>query len=255
MPLMHFLERNGYDVAYQTDVDTDRQPATLFRQRLVIVIGHDEYWTENMRTSFEKARDAGINLAFFGANDGYWQMRYADETRRVIVEYRRPDFDPEPDPALKTQRFRTLNPARPECKLIGVQFQDDPRPDGTTSSLGSEHDYTVATTADPWFAHTGFTAGATLNDLVGLEGDTLAPDCIATSEKLLFHYQGLPANADSIRYTAPSGATVFAAGSLQFVYGLDTNHFLPERVGLEDVRLKRFVRNMLAGLLKPLPRR
>ena len=46
----------------------------------MIVAGHDEYWTSRMRDAFEAARDAGVNLAFFGANIGYWQMRYETAT-------------------------------------------------------------------------------------------------------------------------------------------------------------------------------
>jgi len=42
-PLVRFLENRGYDVAYQTDLDTDRDPGSLRRHRLVIVNGHDEY--------------------------------------------------------------------------------------------------------------------------------------------------------------------------------------------------------------------
>ena len=65
---VHFLERHGYDVSYTTDVDTDRDPASLLRHALVMTLGHDEYWTHAMRDAFEAARDAGVNLAFMGAN-------------------------------------------------------------------------------------------------------------------------------------------------------------------------------------------
>ena len=43
--LVRFLEREGYDVSYTTDIDTDANPASLLLHRLVIVAGHDEYWT------------------------------------------------------------------------------------------------------------------------------------------------------------------------------------------------------------------
>src|SRR5581483_3894666 len=118
LPLVHFLEESGYDVSYTTDVDTDRDPAELLRHRLVIVAGHDEYWTKGMRDAFDKARALGTNLAFLGANTGYWQMRYASN-RRTIVEYRLAKLDPERNPALKTVQFRKLVPPRPECELEG----------------------------------------------------------------------------------------------------------------------------------------
>src|SRR5207247_1311063 len=64
LPLVHFLEESGYDVSYTTDVDTDRDPSELLRNRLVIVAGHDEYWTKAIRDGFDRARSLGTNLAF-----------------------------------------------------------------------------------------------------------------------------------------------------------------------------------------------
>src|SRR5205823_5779801 len=106
------------DVSYTTDVDVDRDPSELARHRLVLTAGHSEYWTKAMRDGFEWARDQGTNLAFMGANTGYWQIRYADD-RRTIVEYRNATADPEPDVLTKTVRFRDLVPPRPECELLG----------------------------------------------------------------------------------------------------------------------------------------
>ncbi len=40
----------------------------------------------------ERARDAGVNLAFFGGNDVYWQVRFEPSTSgvpdRVMVAYK-----------------------------------------------------------------------------------------------------------------------------------------------------------------------
>ena len=54
LPWVRFLERNGIDVSYQTDVDTDRAPGSLLHHRLVFAIGHDEYWTQRMRGAFDR---------------------------------------------------------------------------------------------------------------------------------------------------------------------------------------------------------
>src|SRR5262245_34254517 len=74
VPLARFLERNGYDVAYQADVDTARDPASIVDRKVIAVAGHGEYWSKGIRDSFDAARDAGIDLAFFGANAAYWQV-------------------------------------------------------------------------------------------------------------------------------------------------------------------------------------
>src|SRR5579862_3714728 len=92
--LVRFLEREGYDVSYQTDVDTDADPASLLRHQLVIVAGHDEYWTLGMRSAFDTALARGTNLAFIGSNDGYWVVRYEDD-RHTIFSYKS-TYDPAP---------------------------------------------------------------------------------------------------------------------------------------------------------------
>jgi hypothetical protein len=213
LPLVHFLEEHGYDVSYTTDADTDANPPELLRHRLVVTAGHSEYWTKTMRDAFERARALGTNLAFMGVNTGYWQMRYADD-RRTIVEYRGEAWDPEPNPALKTVRFRSLVPPRPECELLGVAYHWDAATG--TESIGGPFDYSVVPDAltDPWFTGTGFTATSTLPRLVGYEWDVVTPGCPTPPLTVLFRYQGPPVDADAVRYTAPSGARVFSAGSL-----------------------------------------
>ena len=249
LPLVHFLEKRGYDVSYTTDVDTDRDPAALLRHRVVVVAGHDEYWTKRMRDAFEQARDAGTNLAFLGANIGYWQIRYADD-RRTIVEYRVAAHDPEPNPALKTVRFRSLDPPRPECELLGVQYSGD-----VNESIGGPFDYAVnpGVLRDPWLVGTGFDATGVLHGLVGYEWDLVTRGCRTPPLTTFFRYRGPPADADAVRYTAPSGARVFSAGSLNFTHGLDDFVYGHQRAAPGDSRLERFVQDMLSDQQRPAP--
>jgi hypothetical protein len=248
--LVRFLEREGYDVAYQTDVDTNRDPDSLLRARLVVVNGHGEYWTGRMRDAFERARDAGTNLAFFGANIGYWQVRY-ENTERTLVGYKSP-ADPVGDPALRTVLFRSLD--RPECQLLGVMHQG-----GLTSGEAPPLDYTVAAAADdPWLAGTGLAPGATVPGVVGPEWDTLPSlppaGCLKPTLAVLFEYKGPPIGADGVRYVADSGARVFSAGSLRFAWGLDA--LTPPTQGSPTTplpALQQFVRNLLADLTRPAP--
>ena len=74
-----------------------------------------------MRDAFESGRDRGTNLAFMGANAAYWQVRYEDD-RRTLVGYKSP-ADPIADRSLATVLFRDLQ--RPECRLVGVQFEGE----------------------------------------------------------------------------------------------------------------------------------
>jgi hypothetical protein len=90
-----------------------------------------------------------------------------------------------------------------------------------------------------------------LPGLVGYEWDLVTPGCPTPPLTVLFHYAGGPATADAVRYTAPSGAVVFSAGSLSFAKGLDDfqEHIGVPRTG--DPRLERFVRTGFAALLRP----
>jgi hypothetical protein len=256
LQLVRFLEREGYDVSYQTDADTDADPAGLARHRLVIVNGHDEYWTMNQRLGFDAALAAGTNLAFMGANDAFWHVEYEDG--RTTIHTEKSLYDPNPDPAMKTAMFREIG--RPECLLEGVQH---------TNFTVYDHplDYTVTAqgAADPWLANTGLTAGSTIAGVVGREHDALVPGCAPAGTTVLFHYDGIEPdqNADAVRYTAPSGARVFASGAYLFSLALDGYRsdetlgpafpVAPDRLVPVDPRVQQFMRNALADLTSPQP--
>ncbi len=238
--LVRFLERHDVDVSYVTDHDVSLDPGILDGHQVVMTSGHDEYWTAEHFDALEAARDAGQDLAFMGANIGYWQVRYADGGR-TLVGYKSLD-DPIADPALKTARFRDVG--RPECTLLGVQYNNTGWALGTSADLG----VVDASLDDPWFAGTGFGAGDTITDTMGYEWDQVTSGCATAPLTRLFAWQssGWP-GADSVRYTAPSGAKVFAAASLQFSWGLDGWRYNAPAAS-PDARLEAFTLNMLADM-------
>jgi hypothetical protein len=250
IPFVRFVERSGYDVSYQSDVYTDAHPESLLQHKLVAVAGHDEYWTKTMRDAFDAARDQGkVNLAFMGANDGYWQVRLED-AGRTIVAYKSM-YDPEPDVSLKTAMFREVG--RRECELIGIQHQ------GAAPLNWPPGDYTVPAAAigDPWFANTGFVAGSVVPGIVSVESDTIpatetAGASCGHSLTVFFHREmggDKNGNADAIRYTNFNGAIVFASGSHQFSWALDDFSGTPGVTrGFVDPRVQQFMRNALDAM-------
>ncbi|MCU1281091.1 MAG: hypothetical protein JWM53_4637 [bacterium] len=243
-PLIRWLEREGYDVSYVADIDVDRLPLELLRHRLIVVAGHSEYWSKRMRDAFEAAVAAGTNLALLGANTSYWQIRYEDDNR-TIDEYRDAQIDPNPDPALKTVRFRDLQPPRPPCTLLGIDYQGglmQPKEPPRNLSVSA------ASLGDPWFADTGFSASDQLVGIVGHEWDGVNKMCPDNARlTTFFTYSGKPADAASTRYKASSGATVFNAGTLRFAWGLDgwASHEPP------NAHLQRFMLNAMTDLTTP----
>ena len=100
---MRFLEREGYDLAYATDVDLHRDPSQIRDHRLLMLAGHGGYWRRGMRDAAEAARDRGVNIASMGASTAYWQVRCADGEHTMIGDTS--ISDPTPDPGDDTIRF------------------------------------------------------------------------------------------------------------------------------------------------------
>lgn len=238
-PLARFLEREGYDVSYTTDVDIHEDPGELLRHRLDIAPGHSEYWSKEIHDAWDQARDAGVNLAFLGSNIAFWQVRYEDNDR-TLVEYRDPKLDPEPDPQRRTQLFQDRPLSRPTCELMGLNH---------APYITPTRDYTVDGSAltHPWFSGTGFGVGDKLLDAVGYEWDNIAPGCPAgRTITRLFHYEAPVSyeNADAVTFTAASGARIFSSGSMQFNWLFDDYGQVPHA----DRRAQQFALNMLDDL-------
>lgn len=85
-PLIWWLERQGYDLAYTDDFGLHSQPQQLLRPttKTLALAGHAEYWTKEMRDNVQGARDAGTNIASFSANAAYWQVRLEDGGRDLV---------------------------------------------------------------------------------------------------------------------------------------------------------------------------
>ena len=81
-PLAFWLEKEGYDVTYISNVDTHADGSGLLRAKVFLSVGHDEYWTERMFENVTSARDAGVSLAFLSGNSISGRRRVAAEQRR-----------------------------------------------------------------------------------------------------------------------------------------------------------------------------
>jgi hypothetical protein len=257
---VRWLERSGYDVAYSTNLDTHAHGARLLNYKGFLSVGHDEYWSKEMFDSAEAARDAGVNLAFFGANDVYWQVRFEPSSsgvpNRVMVSYKNTPsnsystLDPHPDPALRTVRFRDPPVNRPEQGLMGVTFW-------SSTARSTKNTAFRVQNSDHWiYAGTGLVDGSTVPGIVGYEAD--AYNChyplpqhtsyTLLSSSPLQDVDDLTKNMNAALYRSPSGAWVFAAGTMSWSWALDDkiDPADPERLrNLRDPRIDRMTRNLL----------
>ena len=78
-----WAEREGYAVDTITQTDLHLRPELLDGYGGVVIVGHDEYWTREMRLAVESYVDRGGHLARFGANFT-WQVRLEEEGRRQV---------------------------------------------------------------------------------------------------------------------------------------------------------------------------
>jgi hypothetical protein len=105
------------------------------------------------------------------------------------------------------------------------------------------------------FANTGLTAGAVLPGLLGYEVDSVHAHAPATMQILAASpWQAL--NNPELRgvahmtcCTAASGATVFAAGSIQWVWGLDDFNVPALRASRLNLGAQRMTGNVLRRFL------
>ncbi len=79
----HFVvwaEKAGYALDMITQTDLHYRPELLDDYPCVTIVGHDEYWTREMRLAIEAYVERGGHLARFGANF-LWQIRLEDDGR------------------------------------------------------------------------------------------------------------------------------------------------------------------------------
>ena len=228
-PTLRWMEMSGYDVTYSTDIDTHLNGSSLLNYRGVLSMGHDEYWSKPMYDAFVAARDAEVNLAFFGANANTTQVRFESSSsgvpNRVVVCYRDANLDPVTDQSLKTVAWRSMVLNRPEQTLIGVQYTGRPPWDPLTGWAT----YVVTNSSNWVYAGTGLRDGDTVTGIVGYEADRLfsqypAPNAVPGTYTLLSNSpfgDGPNDYGNSSIYQAPSGAWVFATGTLAWSWALD----------------------------------
>ena len=102
--MVMWLEQNGYNVSYTDDADLDSQGSLLLNHKVILMSGHDEYWSAGERANVLAARNAGVNLAFFSGNEIFWKTRWgasidgSNTAYRTLITYKETHFDAVVDP-------------------------------------------------------------------------------------------------------------------------------------------------------------
>ncbi|MBU6277244.1 MAG: hypothetical protein KGQ61_11460 [Planctomycetes bacterium] len=120
-----WAEAAGLPLEFAANLDLETDPAALAAYRLVLSVGHDEYWSAPMRDNLEAFIARGGNAAFFSGNTCCWQVRAEDQGTALVCWKQRWVMDPlfpGGDHARLTTLWSHHLVARPENRLTGVGF-------------------------------------------------------------------------------------------------------------------------------------
>lgn len=93
-PFALWCEDQGISLDYYTQHDLHADPGVLDGHPRAVIVGHDEYWTWEMRDHLDAWLDRGGQLARFGGNF-FWQTRLsADLTTQTCYKTRAEAEDP-----------------------------------------------------------------------------------------------------------------------------------------------------------------
>src|SRR5258708_1369622 len=274
-PMVRWLEANGYDVSYTTGVDSERNGSLIPRHKVFLSVGHDEYWSGGQRANVEAARRLGVHLGFFSGNEVFWKTRWgatidgANTPYRTLVCYKETHANAkiDPNPAWTgTWRDPRFSPpadgGRPENALTGTIFYvNGPRNDAiqvpaaygnlrfwrntgiATLAPGTTYTMPAGTLGYEWDEDRD--NGFRPDGLFGLSSTT-----VGIQGQYLLDYGSTYGSGTATHSLTPyrhsNGALVFGAGTIQWPWGLDSNH---DNGGLApDRNMQQATVNLLADM-------
>jgi hypothetical protein len=194
--MVYWLEQEGYDVAYCSNLDLQLDPGILAFGKVFLSVGHDEYWSRRMYEEAIKARDNGLSFAFFSGNSVKGQINFFDSS-----------IDGKP------------------CRAFsrGPVFDDEEKLMGLTSYGPGYGDWIVKNPGHWIYEGTGLKSGDRIPAIVGWEyhGPPFAAfkDLQVVAESPM-HQAEMKNGHAAIVYPGPKGNWVFNAGTIWWSEGL-----------------------------------
>ncbi|WP_067175764.1 DUF4082 domain-containing protein [Microtetraspora niveoalba] len=274
-PMIRWIEANGYDVSYTTDVDTASRPALLLNHKMYMSSGHDEYWSNEMRNNVVAAQNQRVNLAFFSGNEMFWKTRWESSIDgsatpfRTLVCYKETLANAKIDPSPQwtgTWRDPRFSPpsdgGRPENAVTGTWFRvNGVSNDSMTvpAEFGNMRLWRNTSIATLQPGQTAVFPAGTL----GYEWD-VTPDngveppgpvrysrsSVSVPGRYLINFGSAygpgTATHSLTLYKASNGALTFGAGTTQWAWGLDAVH---DRAGSPtNINMQQATVNLLADM-------
>lgn len=249
-PLCYWLEKEGYDVTYCSNVD-NLDPANLARVKTMISVGHDEYWDVRQYQNVKQAIHEGLNILWLSANDVYMVTPFSPNTqgqpnRRLTRETCFGEYREEEKEAYSKVLGPFENPGPDERDIIGAR---------TVVPFNGGGDWTCAQ-PDHWlFEGTRMKKGESIPGLVGWEfhgdPDTLRAGLEVVAEGNVWAGGTRLGHYASTIFKGPKGNIIFNAATIFWSQGLSSppGHMIPwshySRPHGPDKRVQRITANAL----------
>jgi hypothetical protein len=247
-PMTFWLEQQGYDVNYCSNLDLEFDPAILGSARVFLSVGHDEYWSRKMFEEAIKARDRGLSFAFFSGNSISGEIQFFDSFKGV--------------------------PGRVYSKTPGVHFPDEERLMGVTSYGPGYGDWVVKNSGHWIYEGTGLYDGDFIPAMIGWEyhGEPFlqVEGLVEVAGSQLMQMGDAAASTpgtqkkihNAVVYPCPEGNWVFNAGTIWWPEGLSQppGHipagYNPEMrtFGVQE-NIQKITSNILNRMIKDSPRK
>ncbi|GAA3458432.1 DUF4082 domain-containing protein [Saccharothrix longispora] len=277
-PMLRFMEANGYDVSYTTDVDSARRGHLIKNHEVFMAVGHDEYWSNEQRANVEAARDAGVHMAFLTGNEIFWKHRWEksiDSSQtdwRTMACYKETKGTQNDNLADWTGTWRDprysppQDGGRPENALLGNIFTVNGRREDSLQVPAAygrmrlwRHTSLQSMSAGSTYTFQPGTLGYEWNSV---EDNGFQPPGVAQLSRTTVTMDDGPyvlqnhgdlytpdTKTHAITYYRhPSGALVFGAGTVQWAWGVDDEHAFLTNTPTSDIRMKQATVNFLADM-------
>ncbi|HZV04071.1 MAG TPA: N,N-dimethylformamidase beta subunit family domain-containing protein [Gemmataceae bacterium] len=248
-PLAFWMEKEGYDVSYISNVDTHTDAKGLLRAKGFLSVGHDEYWSLDMFKNVKAAIAAGVNAAFLSGNTCCGVISFLPSGSKT--------------PNRIISRIGQYGPIQEESVKKGFPELRDLKHNGPNEAtlMGARSTFPVTGGADwicvqdkHWlFAGTGMKNGDSIPGLVGWEwhgdpADIPGLEVVAKGQTFNGTHHG---TYTATIYPGPKNNLVFNAATIWWSDGLSAppGYLHPAVYGAKpkgpDARVQRITANLL----------
>ncbi|HIE96817.1 MAG: N,N-dimethylformamidase beta subunit family domain-containing protein [Fuerstiella sp.] len=250
-PLSYWLEQNGYDVTYGSNLDTCSS-GFINRGKAFISVGHDEYWDQRQFEVVKAAMNRGVSLIWLCGNAVFVDSPFAASSNgrpdRIITRAGCYGDLREDELESYAAMFAGLQPTGPdERDIMGVR---------SVVPFNGGGDWTCVDDRHWLFDGTGMKAGDSIPGLVGWEHhgepDPARADLAVVAAGPIWSGGTREGRYEAVTFNGPKQNVVFNASTIFWAQGLSSppGHIIPwshfSRPHGPDTRVQQMTKNVIA---------